>query len=365
MAEQPTIALDAMGGDHGPCVVVPAALDSLGRNPNLRLILVGDESVLREEMQRRRVQESERLTVHHAPERVEMDDSPSKVLRGKRNSSMHLAIGLVRDGKADACVSAGNTGALMAIARFLLKTIPGIDRPAIIGVFPSVHGHTHMLDLGANVDSSADHLYQFAVMGYELVRAVEGMDRPRVGLLNIGEEEIKGNEQVKQAAKLLSDSHLNFIGYVEGNDLFSGVVDIVVTDGFVGNVALKTTEGLARLIGTSLKDAYRRNWFTLLAGLLSKPALSGFRQRFDPRQYNGASFLGLRGIVVKSHGNADRQAFFNAIRTAEVEVEKRVPARIGQRIESIFADQSVGSGLAGEAPEAGRAGIARKERSVA
>jgi glycerol-3-phosphate acyltransferase PlsX len=346
-------------------VVVPAALDSLDRNPRLRLILVGDESVLRGELQRQGVRENERLSVHHAPERVEMDDSPSKVLRGKRKSSMHLAIGLVRDGKADACVSAGNTGALMAVARFLLKTIPGIDRPAIIGVFPSVHGHTHMLDLGANVDSSAEHLYQFAVMGYELVRAVEGVDRPRVGLLNIGEEEIKGNEQVKRAAKLLAGSHLNFIGYVEGNDLFSGEVDIVVTDGFVGNVALKTTEGLARLIGTSLRQAYRRNWFTLLAGLLSRPALSNFRERFDPGQYNGASFLGLRGIVVKSHGNADRQAFFNAIQTADMEVEKRVPERIGERIESIFAGHSAGSGLAREAPEGGRVGLARHERNVA
>jgi glycerol-3-phosphate acyltransferase PlsX len=329
-----------MGGDHGPSVVVPAALDSLGRNPRSHLILVGDESVLRRELQRYGARESERLRVHHAPERVEMDDSPSRVLRGKRKSSMHLAIGLVRDGQADACVSAGNTGALMAVARFLLKTIPGIDRPAIIGVFPAVHGHTHMLDLGANVDSSAEHLYQFAVMGYELVRAVEGLDSPRVGLLNIGEEEIKGNEQVKQAAKLLAGSHLNFVGYVEGNDLFSGAVDIVVTDGFVGNVALKTTEGLARLIGNSLKDAYRRNWITLLAGLLSRPALAGFRERFDPRRYNGASFLGLRGIVVKSHGNADRQAFFNAIQTAELEVEKRVPERIGRRIEAILAERS-------------------------
>jgi glycerol-3-phosphate acyltransferase PlsX len=353
-----------MGGDHGPCVVVPAALDSLDRNPLLRLILVGDESVLREELKRRGVRESERLTVHHAPERVEMDDSPAKVLRGKRNSSMHLAIGLVRDGKADACVSAGNTGALMAIARLLLKTIPGIDRPAIIGIVPSMHGHTHVLDLGANVDCTAKHLYQFAVMGYELVRAVENQDRPKLGLLNIGEEEIKGNEQVKQAAKLLSGSYLNFIGYVEGNDLYTSDVDIVVTDGFVGNVALKTSEGLARLIGDSLKQAYQRNLFTMLAGIISAPVLAAFRKRFDPRQYNGASFLGLRGIVVKSHGNADRVAFLNAIQIAELEVEKRVPERIGQRIESIFADQSAGSGLAREAPEEGRAGIARHERSM-
>lgn len=336
MIRKPTIALDAMGGDHGPDVTVPAALDSLARNPNLQVILVGDEAILRQRLPADGSLDG-RLTVHHASEKVEMDDSPAKVLRSKKDSSMRVALNLVRDGVADACVSAGNTGALMAIARFVLKTLPGIDRPAIISAVPSRHGHTHMLDLGANVDCTAEHLYQFAVMGYELVRALESLDRPRVGLLNIGEEEIKGNEQVKQAYKLLEDSYMNFVGYVEGDDIYLGEVDIVVADGFVGNISLKTSEGLAKMIGEAMKQSFRRNWFTKLAGLLAMPALSSFKQRFDPRQYNGASFVGLRGIVVKSHGNADRVAFANAMRMAVLEIEKSVPMLIGQRIESIFA----------------------------
>lgn len=339
MTKQSTIALDAMGGDHGPDVTVPAALDSLKQNPDLRIILVGDEAELSQRLSASRGL-SERLSVHHASERVEMDDSPAKALRNKKDSSMRVALNLVNEGVADACVSAGNTGALMAIARFVLKTIPGIDRPAIISAVPSRHGHTHMLDLGANVDCTAEHLYQFAVMGYELVRAVENLDRPRVGLLNIGEEEIKGNDQVKQAYKLLSGSYLNFVGYVEGDDIYLGDVDIVVADGFVGNISLKTCEGVAKLISEAMKQSFKRNLFTKISGLLAMSALSGFRKRFDPRQYNGASFLGLRGIVIKSHGNADQVAFANAIRMAVLEVEKSVPLLIGQRIESIFADST-------------------------
>lgn len=336
MTKQPTIALDAMGGDYGPDVTVSAALDSLKRNPDLRVILVGDQG----ELQKRLPADgclAGRLSIHHASEQVEMDDSPTKVLRTKKDSSMRVALNLVRDDVADACVSAGNTGALMAIARFVLKTIPGIDRPAIISAVPSRHGHTHMLDLGANVDCTAEHLYQFAVMGYELVRALENLDHPRVGLLNIGEEEIKGNEQVKQAYKLLEGSYLNFVGYVEGDDIYLGEVDIVVTDGFVGNISLKTSEGVAKLITEAIKQSFGRNLFTKLAGLVAMPVLSAFKKRFDPRQYNGASFVGLRGIVIKSHGNADRVAFANAMHMAVLEVEKSVPQLIGQRIESIFA----------------------------
>jgi glycerol-3-phosphate acyltransferase PlsX len=339
MTQKLTIALDAMGGDHGPGVIVPAALDSAAAYPQLNLILVGDETVLKQHLGGASERFGERIAIHHASETVEMHELPSKALRGKKDSSMRVAINLVKDGVAAACVSAGNTGALMAIAKFVLKTIPGIDRPAIIGTVPSRNGHTHVLDLGANVDCTAEHLYQFAVMGYELVRAVEDKDQPRIGLLNIGEEEIKGNEQVKQAVKLLADSYLNkaFVGYVEGNDLYSGAVDIVVTDGFVGNVALKSSEGLAKLIGHSLKREFDKNLFTRLAGLIALPVLKAFKDRYDPRQYNGASLLGLRGIVIKSHGNADRLAFANAIGMGVKEVEKAVAARIGERVESIFA----------------------------
>jgi len=333
----PVIALDAMGGDHGPEVTVAAAVDCLQSHPNLSLILVGLEPALREQLARFEQVPEERLKIHHASQVVTMDDPPSKALRNKRDSSMRVAINLVRDGEADACVSAGNTGALMATARFVLKTIPGIDRPAIIVSLPSAHGHTHILDMGANVDCSAEHLLQFAVMGYELVQAVENKEAPRVGLLNIGEEEIKGNEQVKQAYRLLSDSYLNFIGYVEGDDIFSGEVDIVVTDGFVGNVALKSIEGFARLLGQSLKDAFQLNWYTKLVGLLAVPVLKPFKRRFDPRRYNGATLLGLRGVVIKSHGNADRKSFANAIHMAMIEIDKAVPERISEQVTTIFA----------------------------
>ncbi|MFM8331998.1 MAG: phosphate acyltransferase PlsX [Candidatus Methylumidiphilus sp.] len=332
-----TIALDAMGGDHGAKVVVPAALDSLESNPALRLILVGDEAVLRPAVAGS-AHLGGRLTIHHASELVEMHDSPAKALRNKKDSSMRVAINLVKDGSAGACVSAGNTGALMAIAKFVLKTIPGIDRPAIIGVVPSLRGHTHVLDLGANVDCSAEHLRQFAIMGYELVKAVGDIANPKVGLLNIGEEEIKGNEQVKQAVKLIADSHINFIGFVEGNDIYTGDVDVVVTDGFIGNVALKSSEGLAKMISIALKQAFTENWLTRLAGVVALPVLRTFRKRFDPGQYNGASLVGLRGIVIKSHGNADRKAFARAIEIAALEIEKAVPERIGERVAAIMAE---------------------------
>ncbi|MEY4194207.1 MAG: hypothetical protein RLZZ226_575, partial [Pseudomonadota bacterium] len=274
----------------------------------------------------------DRISLHHASQVVEMHELPSKALRGKKDSSMRVAIDLVKHGTASACVSAGNTGALMATAKFVLKTIPGIDRPAIIATVPSKGGHTYVLDLGANVECTAEHLYQFAIMGHELVCAVEDKTAPRVGLLNVGEEEIKGNEQVKQAARLLADSHVNFIGFVEGNDIFSDNVDIVVTDGFVGNVALKTLEGLAKMIGLSLKAGFEKNIWTRLAGLAALPVLKAFKQQYDPRRYNGASLVGLTGIVIKSHGNADRLAFANAINIAVKEVEKAVPGRIGERL---------------------------------
>jgi len=334
-----TISIDAMGGDYGPEVTIPAALDCLKNNPDLKLILVGDEAVIKQLLPQELADYQDRLTIHHASQCVGMDESPSKALKNKKDSSMRVAINLVRDGHADACVSAGNTGALMATARFVLKMIPGIDRPAIISTLPSIYGHTHVLDLGANVDCTAEHLFQFAIMGNELVKAVEGIDGPKVGLLNIGEEDMKGNEQVKSAAKLLENSSLNYIGYVEGNSLNAGhiKVDLIVTDGFVGNVALKSIEGAAKMIGSALKEAFGKNILTKLVGLIAYPVLKSFKQRIDPRLYNGASFLGLRGLVIKSHGGADVLAFRTAIQLAEVEVQKDVTRKISEQVEKILA----------------------------
>ena len=334
-----TISIDAMGGDLGPEVTIPASLDCLKNNPDLKLILVGDQSVIKQLLPKGLDYYQDRLTIHHASQCVEMDESPSKALKNKKDSSMRVAINLVRDGHADACVSAGNTGALMATARFVLKMIPGIDRPAIISTLPSIYGHTHVLDLGANVDCTAEHLFQFAIMGNELVKAVEAIDYPKVGLLNIGEEDTKGNEQVKAAAKLLENSSLNYIGYVEGNSLNAGniKVDLIVTDGFVGNVALKSIEGAAKMIGTALKEAFSKNILTKIVGLIAYPVLKLFKQRIDPRLYNGASFLGLRGLVIKSHGGADALAFKTAIQLAEIEVKKDVIKKISEQVEKILA----------------------------
>ncbi|MCK5122410.1 MAG: phosphate acyltransferase PlsX [Methylococcales bacterium] len=329
-----TIAIDAMGGDFGPQVTIPASLECLKANQDLKIILVGDEAVLNELLAEALVQFKDRLSIQHASQQVDMDEKPQSALRSKKDSSMRVAINLVRDGHADACVSAGNTGALMAIARFVLKMIPGIDRPAIISTLPSVFGHTHILDLGANVDCTAEHLYQFAIMGEEVVKAVEGIATPKIGLLNIGEEDMKGNEQVKAAAKLLESSSLNYIGYVEGNSINAGSVkvDLIVTDGFVGNVALKSIEGAAKMIGTKLKEAFSKNIFTKLAGLAAYPVLKLFKESIDPRMYNGASFIGLRGLVIKSHGGADTLAFQTAIHLAEVEIAQDVTRKISDKV---------------------------------
>ncbi len=332
-----TIALDAMGGDHGCEVVVPAAFDYLSKDAGVELILVGDEESIRAHFPNG--QEHERLRLHHASEVVAMDEAPSKALRGKKDSSMRVALNLVKDGVADACVSAGNTGALMATARFVLKMLPDIDRPAIITALPSIEGHTWMLDLGANVDCNAEALFQFAVMGSELVASVDDVVSPRVGLLNIGQEEIKGNEQVKVAHELLSASSLNYVGYVEGDDIYKGGTDVVVCDGFVGNVSLKSSEGVAKMITHSLKKEFNKNIFTRLAGLIALPALRQLRRSIDPRRYNGASLLGLQGIVIKSHGGADVLAFENAIGIAKKEVIKNVPERIAQGVEAQFMNR--------------------------
>ncbi len=333
------IAIDAMGGDHGPVVTVPAALRALKQHPNLKLILVGDEGQLSGELSRNSAAVSERLTIHHASQVVAMDEAPSSALRGKKDSSMRVAINLVKQGDARACISAGNTGALMATARFVLKTLEGIDRPALITALPTMKGHSHMLDLGANVDSSAEVLYQFAVMGSVLTSAVDNNPEPTVGLLNVGEEEIKGNEQVKQAHKMLSGNGLNYVGYVEGDDIYKGSVDVVVADGFVGNVALKTSEGVGKMISYYMKQEFKRNILTKLAGLVALPVLNAFRRRIDPRAYNGASLVGLRGIVIKSHGSADAFSFSTAIGEAVLEVEKNVPEKIKEQLGTLLEER--------------------------
>jgi glycerol-3-phosphate acyltransferase PlsX len=329
MADIVTIALDAMGGDFGPEVVVPAALRFLERDRDTRLILVGLEEQIRSHLPPRA---PDRLMVRPASQSVGMDELPSKALRNKKDSSMRVAIDLVKQGEAAAAVSAGNTGALMATARFVLKMLPSVDRPAIITAIPSVHGQTWVLDLGANVDCTAEHLFQFAVMGSELVSAVEGVPRPKVGLLNIGQEEIKGNEQVKGAHELLSVSSLNYAGYVEGDEIYLGDLDVVVCDGFVGNVALKTSEGVAKMVRHFLEQGFRRNAYTRISALWAMPVIRRFRRMMDPRRYNGASLLGLRGIVIKSHGGADVLAFENAIRIARKEIQADIPNRISRQV---------------------------------
>jgi glycerol-3-phosphate acyltransferase PlsX len=327
------VAVDCMGGDHGPHVTVPAALEFQARVPEVDVVLVGVRDALEAELAARRAAPGSRLRVHHAAEVVAMDEPPAQALRYKKDSSMRVAIDLVKSGEAHACVSAGNTGALMAISRFVLKTLPGIDRPAIATVLPNMRGaHTYVLDLGANVDCTAEHLLQFGIMGAMLAAAVEHKERPTIGLLNIGVEDIKGNEAVKQAAALLRASGLNFAGNVEGNDIYRGSVDVVVCDGFVGNVALKCSEGVAEMMVATMREEFSRNALTRLAALAAASVLRAFRDRLDPRRYNGASLLGLRGIVVKSHGSADIFAFGQALERALEEVRNNVLQRIAARM---------------------------------
>ncbi|MBX6419625.1 MAG: phosphate acyltransferase PlsX [Nevskia sp.] len=327
MAAPVTLAIDAMSGDHGHEVLVEGSLRALEDHPQLKLILVGDELALRRALRRHR---NAPVEIQPATEVVAMDEPPSKALRNKKDSSMRVAVNLVKQGRAQAAVSAGNTGALMAIARFVLKTLPGIDRPAIISPLPAVGGATHVLDLGANAECTAEQLVQFAVMGSALVTALHGIERPRVALLNIGEEEIKGNETIKQAAAWLAESPLNYAGYIEGDGIFLHPVDVVVCDGFVGNVALKAGEGVAKLITHFMREEFGRNLSTRLVGLVARSVLRQLARRMDPRRYNGASLLGLQGTVIKSHGSADAVAFANAIAVAVSEVEKDVPARISR-----------------------------------
>ncbi len=314
-----------MGGDHGLKVVIPACVRASRHNPDLKLLLVGDQTQVNSHLKKLGVSNNSQFSVVHASEVVAMDELPSHAMRNKKDSSMRVAINLVKEGRAQACVSAGNTGALMATARFVLKTLPGIDRPAIISELPTLQGRTRVIDLGANVDSCAEHLFQFAVMGSALIQAVDKKDKPKIALLNIGVEEIKGNDQVKRTAHMLAECNLlNYVGYVEGDHFYSGQVDLVVCDGFVGNVALKASEGLAKLMLEGLRESFTRSIPAKIAGLIAMPALGHLKKRMDPARYNGASLLGLNGVVVKSHGGAGEIAFQFAIEEAVLEVKNNV-----------------------------------------
>lgn len=373
MVGRVTVAVDAMGGDFAPQATVIAALESLKKNEALGIILVGDQSMLEallyldtDKNASRSLgsntpterfpelpaspplspqyqalytsfKDEGRLVIHHAPEVVLMSDRPSRALRKKQNSSMAVALQLVRDGVAGGCVSAGNTGALMLLGRSILGMCPGIDRPAITKRLPSPKGGCYVLDLGANVDSTAEHLYQFSLMGSILVEAMEGIDRPRVALINVGEEEIKGSEQVRLASRMLAECEgVNYVGYIEGGDLFNDVADVVVCDGFVGNVALKTGEGVAKLLHQSLLKVFDGHWYTRLLGKLMMPVFKRLLKSIDPSRYNGALFIGLQGVVVKSHGNADAKAFSCAIDQAVEEIDRKVPDMINNRLDELL-----------------------------
>ena len=326
-----TLAIDCMGGDHGPSVTVPAALGFLEANADASVVLVGRSEDIKKLLPSAEPF-GDRLTVRNATEVVSMDESPALAVKRKKASSMRVAIDLVKDGTVRACVSAGNTGALMATAHFVLRGLPGIDRPALVSALPTLKGQTHLLDLGASTDSKPENLLQFAIMGATLVAAIEHRERPTVGLLNIGAEAIKGNQVVKQAGDLLRESDLNFVGNVEGDDIYKGDVDVIVCDGFVGNVALKTSEGLARMIRDFLREEFTRGPLRKVAALFAWPALAAFQRRVDPRRYNGATLLGLRGVVVKSHGSADKLGFATAIERAAEEVRNDVLAKISARL---------------------------------
>jgi glycerol-3-phosphate acyltransferase PlsX len=327
------ITIDCMGGDHGPAVTVPAAVSFVRSHPDAQLLLVGIESAIRAQLKKCKATGETRLTVVPATEVVEMDDSVEVALRRKKDSSMRVALNLVKDGQAQTCISAGNTGALMAVSRYVLKTLPGIERPAIAFAMPSQKGFTTVLDLGANVDCEPQHLLQFAEMGHALVAAIGHKERPTIGLLNIGEEVIKGNDIIKRAGELLRASTLNFYGNVEGNDIYKGTTDVVVCDGFVGNVALKTSEGLAQMLTDMIREEFSRSLATKLMALVALPVLKRFKRRVDPAQYNGAALLGLRGLVIKSHGSAQAYGFEWAIKRGYDAVKNGVLERLVRAME--------------------------------
>ncbi len=333
-----------MGGDHGPRITISSAVEYLRHDRETNIILVGKPDAISRELDTLKVSPGEQLRLHPASEMVGMDEHPALALRNKKDSSMRVALNLVKSGEAQACVSAGNTGALLATSRFVLKTIPGIDRPALAVVLPTMSGHTYVLDLGANVNCTAEHLLQFGMMGASLVSSVENKPNPSIGLLNIGEEEIKGNDVVKQAAELFRSSGMNFYGNIEGDDIYRGTTNVVVCDGFVGNVALKTSEGLAQMLASYLREEFKRSLFSRFAGLVALPVINAFRRRVDHRRYNGASLLGLRGVVIKSHGSADSYAFRYAIRRAVEEVRGGTLRNIVEHIETL--QHNVGHNIA-------------------
>lgn len=336
MTKETRIAVDAMGGDGGPKIIMPSVKEFLLANEDVKVDLYGDKKIISNFLDIFDSQLLKNIEITHTDEKVLSEDSPSHALRHKKKSSMSLAIQSVKDNKAQACVSAGNTGALMAISRFILGTLEGIDRPAIESMLPSLSGHTHVLDLGANIGCKAEHLYQFAVMGSVLAMVLDENPNPTVGLLNVGEESIKGNPQVKEANDLLLNSKLNYVGFVEGDDIFCGDIDVIVCDGFVGNIALKTSEGIAKFISSKLKSEFKKTIFTKMAGLSSAKVLNSFKKVVDPRRYNGASLLGLKGIIIKSHGGADSFAFNNSLQIALKEVKKDVPKCIDTKLREIL-----------------------------
>lgn len=336
-----TIALDIMGGDQGPLITLPAAFLALGKHPTLNLILCGDQPTIEHYISANNPDNTDRITIQHCTQQVKMDERPTAALRNKKDSSMRKVLELVETSDAEACVSAGNTGALLAMAYYVLKTLPGIDRPALISSIPNPDGQSlYLLDLGANVNCDSETLFQYAVMGSVQAQEVAGIPNPRVALLNVGEEQIKGNDQVKYAAQLLAEAHgINYIGYVEGNDIFTDCADVVVTDGFVGNIALKSCEGLAHLVINEVKRVSQTNLLTRLMAKIALPLLKKIYKTVNPDQYNGASLIGLRGIVVKSHGNASAEAFLYAIDEAIHEVSRQVPTKIKDKIESVLMER--------------------------
>ncbi len=334
-----SIVVDAMGGDRGPDVIVPGALRAMTAHSQLNILLVGQENLVKKALGRKARKYSGRIQIVHAEEVVAMNESPASALRNKKNSSMRLAIDLVKTGAACACVSAGNTGALMATARFVLKMIPGIDRPAISAILPTSHSKAFIrfLDLGANVDCTPEHLFQFAIMGSVIASLEMGIPRPSVGLLNVGAEEIKGNRVVKQTAEMLEqEPRLNYIGFVEGHDVYQGACDVVVCDGFVGNVMLKASEGVINLFRKFIREEFKRDMYSQFAWLLSRQVLNRLRKRLDPSRYNGACLLGLQGIVVKSHGGANVLAVANAVINAYAYVQKDLTAQIDEKVQILL-----------------------------
>ena len=342
-----TLALDVMGGDQGPLVTIPSAIMAIKTLPNLHLILCGDETLITTELARLNISaqnlaQHKQLSIFATTQTVAMDEKPAFALRSKKDSSMRKALDLVHDGKAQACVSAGNTGALFSMAHFVLKTLPGVERPALISSLPTHDDdkHVFMLDLGANVFCDSHVLYQFGVMGSVMAQQVDGIDKPRIALLNMGEEAIKGSDHIKQAAlELTENSGINYIGFIEGSDIFSNKADVIVCDGFVGNVTLKTCEGVARLVYQKSKTLFNQNLLVKLLAFIIKPSLKKMFKSMNPDQYNGASLIGLRGIVVKSHGNANARAFYSAIMEAVKEVERQVPEKIKSSLEQGLSPQ--------------------------